>query len=310
MRRRRRGGVEVSVDGGATWKPATGRDNWTFTWTAEHRGPRDDHEPRLSTTAATSQTPGPSVTVTVRRPATCPCTHLEPVRRCPAGGPIADLSAVEVGIKFRADATATSRRPFLQGLGEHRHARRATCGRRPARDWRRSRSRAKRRRAGSRRVPDAGRDHREHDLHRLLSRAGRATTPSTTATSRRRCGQPAAARACRTARTARTASTPTAPSTLPDEHLNSENYWVDVVFAVPPRPDTTPPTVSSTTPANCDRTSLPTTNITATFSEAMDAATIAANTFELRRRVERSRAGERSPTMRRRGRRRSTRRPR
>ena len=26
------GGVEVSVDGGATWHPATGRENWSYTW--------------------------------------------------------------------------------------------------------------------------------------------------------------------------------------------------------------------------------------------------------------------------------------
>ena len=27
------GGVEVSVDGGATWHPATGRESWSYTWT-------------------------------------------------------------------------------------------------------------------------------------------------------------------------------------------------------------------------------------------------------------------------------------
>ena len=30
------GGVEVSVDGGTTWHPATGRANWTYTWTPDH----------------------------------------------------------------------------------------------------------------------------------------------------------------------------------------------------------------------------------------------------------------------------------
>ena len=32
------GGVEVSVDGGASWHPATGRESWSFTWTPTASG--------------------------------------------------------------------------------------------------------------------------------------------------------------------------------------------------------------------------------------------------------------------------------
>ena len=32
------GGVEVSVDGGATWHPATGRESWSYTWTPTASG--------------------------------------------------------------------------------------------------------------------------------------------------------------------------------------------------------------------------------------------------------------------------------
>ena len=32
------GGVEVSVDGGATWHPATGRESWSYTWTPAASG--------------------------------------------------------------------------------------------------------------------------------------------------------------------------------------------------------------------------------------------------------------------------------
>ena len=32
------GAVEVSVDGGSTWHPATGRDAWTYTWTPDSSG--------------------------------------------------------------------------------------------------------------------------------------------------------------------------------------------------------------------------------------------------------------------------------
>ncbi len=36
------GGVEVSVDGGATWHPAIGRESWSYTWTPATNG-HDDH---------------------------------------------------------------------------------------------------------------------------------------------------------------------------------------------------------------------------------------------------------------------------
>ena len=32
------GGVEISVDGGTTWHPATGRENWTYAWTPATSG--------------------------------------------------------------------------------------------------------------------------------------------------------------------------------------------------------------------------------------------------------------------------------
>ena len=32
------GGVEVSVDGGFTWHPTEGRENWTYFWTADATG--------------------------------------------------------------------------------------------------------------------------------------------------------------------------------------------------------------------------------------------------------------------------------
>jgi hypothetical protein len=32
------GGVEVSTDGGVTWRPANGRENWTYNWTPDSGG--------------------------------------------------------------------------------------------------------------------------------------------------------------------------------------------------------------------------------------------------------------------------------
>jgi WD40 repeat protein len=58
------GGVEVSVDGGATWHPASGRESWTYTWTPIQTGPVT-----LRTRAADDSAnlgPDASITVTVQ----------------------------------------------------------------------------------------------------------------------------------------------------------------------------------------------------------------------------------------------------
>ncbi|MGH8610626.1 MAG: DUF4082 domain-containing protein [Gammaproteobacteria bacterium] len=71
---------------------------------------------------------------------------------------------------------------------------------------------------------------------------------------------------------------------FPTNTFNATNYWVDVVFTTSggSPPDTTPPTVTSTTPANGATGVNPGTTVTATFSEAMNATTVSTSTFELR----------------------------
>jgi cytochrome c peroxidase len=74
-----------------------------------------------------------------------------------------------------------------------------------------------------------------------------------------------------------------APTTqFPTGSFQSTNYWVDVVFATGVFTDTTPPTVTTTSPAggatNVSRTSV----VSASFSEALNAATVTASTVQLR----------------------------
>jgi hypothetical protein len=69
---------------------------------------------------------------------------------------------------------------------------------------------------------------------------------------------------------------------FPDSTFQSTNYWVDVLFTTVTAPDTTPPTVSSTTPISGATNIALTSTVTATFSEAMDPATISGTTFVLR----------------------------
>lgn len=59
---------------------------------------------------------------------------------------------------------------------------------------------------------------------------------------------------------------------LPTNSYNNTNYWVDVAYvASPTSSDVTPPTVSSVSPSNNAGAVLSTTNVLATFSEALNA---------------------------------------
>lgn len=71
-------------------------------------------------------------------------------------------------------------------------------------------------------------------------------------------------------------------SSFPNNTYQSSNYWVDVLFTTSIGPDTTPPTVISRTPNNGATGVSIGTSVTATFSEAINSATINNNTFQLR----------------------------
>ncbi|HEY2041037.1 MAG TPA: DUF4082 domain-containing protein [Jatrophihabitans sp.] len=90
------GGVEVSLDGGTTWHPATGTTSWTYTgiahgsgnWNIQARATDDSGNIATPTTLAVSTS--------------CPCTLFgNAVPKQPDGG---DSSAVELGIRFSSSA--------------------------------------------------------------------------------------------------------------------------------------------------------------------------------------------------------------
>ncbi len=69
---------------------------------------------------------------------------------------------------------------------------------------------------------------------------------------------------------------------FPTDTWNAGNYWVDVVFNTSVAPDTTAPTVVAVSPTSGATGVSLAANVTATFSESMNAATITTSTFELR----------------------------
>jgi hypothetical protein len=73
-----------------------------------------------------------------------------------------------------------------------------------------------------------------------------------------------------------------AASAFPNQTYQAGNYWVDVVYILNVAPDTTPPTVVSTTPAASATNVAVGAPITATFSEGLDATTVSTSTVTLR----------------------------
>jgi Domain of unknown function (DUF4082)/Concanavalin A-like lectin/glucanases superfamily/Fibronectin type III domain/Bacterial Ig domain/Viral BACON domain len=94
-------GVEVSTDGGTTWHPATGTSSWSYTWNA-HGAPHATIMVRATDDSGNVESSGPSVTVDVG----CPCTMQGP-NVTPWVLDQNDTSAVEVGVRFKADLDGT-----------------------------------------------------------------------------------------------------------------------------------------------------------------------------------------------------------
>jgi len=89
--------VEVSVDGGTTWKAATGIASWTFSWTPTTLGPATVKVRSIDD----SVNIGGVVTrnLTVGQPQ-CPCS-IFPNSVVPGTPDAGDYSAVQLGVKFR-----------------------------------------------------------------------------------------------------------------------------------------------------------------------------------------------------------------
>jgi hypothetical protein len=98
------GGVEVSIDGGVSWHPANGRENWSYLW-----NPRSSATITIKSRAVDDsgnlETPSAGVTVTVgggETSCTSDCT-IWPSAAVPGEADYGPDSAIEVGVKFRAD---------------------------------------------------------------------------------------------------------------------------------------------------------------------------------------------------------------
>ena len=97
------GGVEVSTDGGNTWRMANGTTSWSYSWLV-HGHPTTNVRVRAVDDSGNLGTGGSGVNVNV----SCPCSIWGDGMQVPAAEQdLGDPTPIEVGVKFRSDRFGT-----------------------------------------------------------------------------------------------------------------------------------------------------------------------------------------------------------
>jgi hypothetical protein len=265
------GSVEISLDGGTTWRRANGLDTWTYSWTPTALGPVSIRVRASDDSANLGATATADVTVGAQQ---CPCTVFG--TQTPPVVDSGDASAIEVGMKFRTSVNA-----MVTGVRFYKSA--ANTGTHTGSLW-------------------------SSNGQRLAT--GTYSGESATGWQTLTFAQPVQIRTGQNYITSYTAPTGhysfgagyfngkgagvvpvTAPSTadsggngvyrygsgFPDASYNGGNYWVDVVITTAGT-DNTPPSVTSTSPAASSTGHYTDQDVTATFSKPVDPASV---TFSL-----------------------------
>ncbi|MFL6127502.1 MAG: DUF4082 domain-containing protein, partial [Mycobacteriales bacterium] len=97
------GSVEVSTDGGTSWHPASGRATWTYSWTPTGLGGASIKVRASDDGATLGAVTAVPVTVAAR---SCPCT-IWAASAGPTGGPDPDAVGTELGTRFTSDVSGT-----------------------------------------------------------------------------------------------------------------------------------------------------------------------------------------------------------
>ena len=95
------GGVEISLDAGNTWHPASGRENWTYLWTPTVLG-SFTLETRATDDSGNIEIPSTGTAVITVNPPDCPCSDFSS-STTPSQVDSGDGNAGEYGVRFRAD---------------------------------------------------------------------------------------------------------------------------------------------------------------------------------------------------------------
>ncbi|MDH4046448.1 MAG: DUF4082 domain-containing protein, partial [Gemmatimonadota bacterium] len=270
-------GVEVSVDGGATWQPAAGTSNWSFSFTPAGTGSLEIRV-RAVDDSANLESPAASVTITATGP-NCPCTVF-PGTATPATVDANDGQPLQLGMKFRTTVNG-----YITAVRFYKST--SATGPFSGRLW-----------------TGAG------DL------LGTVDFGTVTGTGWKEAALPSPVPVTANTTYVVTYHTPNyyvftgnyfnapppsspvrglangedgpnglynygPPTAFPTFSFQASNYWVDAVFATSLGPDLTPPSVLSTVPAN-NATGISVTGaVIGTFDEALDQTSVTTATFTL-----------------------------
>jgi hypothetical protein len=262
------GGVEVSVDGGTTWHPAIGRENWSYPMSAVGSG-AVIIKVRATDDSGNIQAVPASVGVNV----TCPC-QLFSNNALPFTAATTDATAVEVGVKFRSDIdTNVTGIRFYKGTGNTgthvgslwnaagAKLGSATFAGESATGWQQAFfATPVQITAGTTYVASyfAPNGHYSVDLNYF------ATSIDSAPLHALQNGTDGPNGVYRYG----------SASGFPTESYSASNYWVDVIVSNDLGPDTTPPAVTGTVPAAGAAGVGTVTPVRATFSESVQPATV------------------------------------
>ncbi|MCB9316491.1 MAG: DUF4082 domain-containing protein [Lewinellaceae bacterium] len=278
-------GVEVSLDGGTTWQVATGTTNWTYNWVPAANGSvvilSRAFDDSGNIEAAGTPPAANAITVTIDGTVTCPCTVFQPINT-PANPNGNDGQGIVLGMRFQSTQAG-----FITALRYYKGAN--FTGTRTGHLWN-----------------SAGLELASITFSGETASGWQETSLSPVAINANETyvvgyHSPAGdygysdnyftAPVINGPLTAPADNAPTAPNGLyvysgtpafPTQTYQASNYWVDVVFETSVGPDMTPPVVLATAPvANASGVST-TANITGTFNEDLNPATVSGATFELR----------------------------
>ena len=269
-------GVEVSIDGGATWHPATGRGTWTYTWTVA-TSQATVIRSRAVDDSGNLETPGAGVAVSPELQA-CPCT-IWPASALPAVANDSDAGSANLGVRFESEQAG-----FITGIRFYKGP--ANTGTHIGALWSNTGTLL----ASATFTAETASGWQQVDfatpvaiaantpyVASYLAPVGRyafdrsyfATNPFIRAP----------LRALQSGASGNGVFVYSTGVAFPNSSFQSTNYWVDVVFTTA---DTAPPVITARTPGTAATGVAVTANVTVTFNEAMDAATINATTLELR----------------------------
>ena len=277
-------GIEISTDGGESWRLAAGTLNWTYAWTPVTSGPATILARVVDDSGNISPVTSLAVTIGAAVAQACPCTVFLPTD-VPGSQVYNDNQSIQLGMKFSSDVsglvTGVRFYKHIQNTGTHTGQLYNSNGgllaqivfsNETAEGWQQA--------SFSSPVPISANTTYIISYH---SSTGNYSSVNPYFNIERVNGHLKGL-----------ADTDAVPNgiykysstpTFPNENFQSSNYYVDVVFELGTQADVTPPSIVATLPVSgaANVNILP--EIKITFDEALDAGTVSTTTIRLLRGV-------------------------